>query len=963
MTMTLRTSTTLFLPLFCLVVACDDADDASEPELAPAAHVSRAFQTAQASGGSAIASSASLRALSKTELVDALSSDPTLRASAHAAIERQDFDIVTERSSDRVVRLVQTHDGIPMFGRELILRRGSDARLSYVSHFIDGTFDSQPVLASEDVEELALHRFAQVHGVAAATTSTELFYVERRALRGTPRHAQPHFERAFRVRIEAGSEGMEFWIDAVDGTVISERGLAHEIRDRETYDDPSSVLHKNEAGNVGGYQGDDSKIEVAHLHAGHAYDYYAATFQRDSYDDDGATIVSRVNATRTSWSGSLNYDNWAMSTAFSPEVVGHEFAHAVQGATTGFGIGVEGGALRESLADVFGKFLEFHIDGAIDNWVIADEVVGPWYTDGSLRSLSDPTYGRPFDPANSDLNRNQPDHNSLVVSAPAYPHINSGIPSKAMYLLVEGGTHYGVTLAGIGLDDAEQVLYEAITGYMTALSDFAVFRESMTAACTTATLSTVSIATCRDEVGLAFDAVGIDALEVTPHSEHPLFRVMLQGPYAGSSLMNDDLRSAGILPLSEPFTALGYTHVGSGGEAIDPVVLDDYGPNSIVDWIFVELRDSQTLAIDRTIVGLVQQDGDVVGIDGRVPPLISNTPNGAPYIVIRHRNHLGVMLSTPVRGDAHALYDLSDPNTRVVGPDSRILDGDAALLAAGDVNADGSIDAGDRSQVWNDRNTSGYLNSDTSLEGWVGAADRARVWNNRNRREAILTPPLDTTESDTLQLRAWLQGPANAVLMNDTLRIQNLLPTIEPYTAAGFVHVGGGGSEADEDTFNGVGPDAIVDWVVVELRDALDASVVLSTHSTLLQRDGDVVLMDGFTPFAFQGDAFVALHHRNHLSVMTAAPVNGSAAGVLDFSDAATVVYDDTARVSEQGRMCMLGADANGDGSVGADDRTQMWNLRNQVGYLGVDARLDGVADAGDRALAWTNRNRGTTLP
>ena len=107
--------------------------------------------------------------------------------------------------------------------------------------------------------------------------------------------------------------------------------------------------------------------------------------------------------------------------------------------------------------------------------------------------------------------------------------------------------------------------------------------------------------------------MGILPLQDTPHGEHPLFRVMLQGPYVSQGqFMADTLRSAGLIPLSEPFTAMGFAHVGSGGETLDPAVLDSYGPNSIVDWVFLELRDEKTLEVAETLVCLVQQDGDIV---------------------------------------------------------------------------------------------------------------------------------------------------------------------------------------------------------------------------------------------------------------------------------------------------------------------------------------------------------------
>ncbi|MBK6540765.1 MAG: hypothetical protein IPG10_05730 [Flavobacteriales bacterium] len=51
-------------------------------------------------------------------------------------------------------------------------------------------------------------------------------------------------------------------------------------------------------------------------------------------------------------------------------------------------------------------------------------------------------------------------------------------------------------------------------------------------------------------------------------------RVMLEGPYdQNTQLMRDDLRTASLIPSTEPYTGLGYTQVVGGGEVLTPVCL------------------------------------------------------------------------------------------------------------------------------------------------------------------------------------------------------------------------------------------------------------------------------------------------------------------------------------------------------------------------------------------------------
>lgn len=150
----------------------------------------------------------------------------------------------------------------------------------------------------------------------------------------------------------------------------------------------------------------------------------------------------------------------------------------------------------------------------------------------------------------------------------------------------------------------------------------------------------------------------------------------------------------------------------------------------------------------------------------------------------------------------------------------------------------------------------------------------------------------------TVQLKAMLGGPYDETtgMMHDSLRVQGILPLTEPYTGLGYVHSGGGGGES---TTNGVlsvtGPNAIVDWVLVELRDANNPAVVVASRSALLQRDGDIVGVNGTSLVQFTQpvkDYYLAVRHRNHLGVMTDDPVRVSiATRSYDFTDGSTPVY------------------------------------------------------------------------
>jgi hypothetical protein len=170
-------------------------------------------------------------------------------------------------------------------------------------------------------------------------------------------------------------------------------------------------------------------------------------------------------------------------------------------------------------------------------------------------------------------------------------------------------------------------------------------------------------------------------------------RMLLQGPLdAGTGLMGDALRSLGYLPLTEPYTAIGYTYTGSVGGSMNASVLATTGPDAIVDWVIIEARssgDNSLVLFSRS--ALLQRDGDVVAVDGSSSVML-DLPAGSYQIAVRHRNHLGCMTATPVSlGAAPTVVDLRLASTATFGTDARKPMGSYMALWAGDVNGDEGI--------------------------------------------------------------------------------------------------------------------------------------------------------------------------------------------------------------------------------------------------------------------------------
>ena len=218
-------------------------------------------------------------------------------------------------------------------------------------------------------------------------------------------------------------------------------------------------------------------------------------------------------------------------------------------------------------------------------------------------------------------------------------------------------------------------------------------------------------------------------------------------------------------------------------------------------------------------------------------------------------------------------------------------------------------------------------------------------------------------QSVLLSATALLEGPYEVAsgLMNDALRIQDLIPLNSPYA--------GTTESINSNVLTTTGNNAIVDWILVQLRSEVDNTEVLYQRAALLQRDGDIVDVDGNSPVSFdeatEGNYYVVVKHRNHMGCISSSTFAlSSTATYLDFTSSSMPVYGSNSRTElKSGVWGLYGADVDGSGNINASDRSMTWNDRNKTGYLNSDCNLDGATNANDRSAAWNNRNLGGTMP
>lgn len=302
-------------------------------------------------------------------------------------------------------------------------------------------------------------------------------------------------------------------------------------------------------------QGDDPRlnsvpedVEDAYNHAGVVRDFFKQMFGRNGYDD---SVSHPMLSQRRRLDSYVRYGMemnawWCTGTgvgcpqpdimvygpgfAAALDVVAHEITHGVIKYEADLLYLHEPGAVNEALADIFGTLVEFHAKGDAGNWTIGESLPGR-STAFPLRDMANPRLGgagasrfqrdQRYDPR---TNFGQPDFWTDYVR-PADPicralplqdngciHFNSGILNKFAYLVSEGGTHYGVTVAGIGRAKLGRLAYRSLTHYLHSTSGLQDAAEAFLLSCgdlARADPAGMSASDCI-QVQKAHQAVGLD---------------------------------------------------------------------------------------------------------------------------------------------------------------------------------------------------------------------------------------------------------------------------------------------------------------------------------------------------------------------------------------------------------------------------------------------------------------------
>jgi vibriolysin len=477
------------------------------------------------------------------------------------------------------VRMQQTFQGLPVVGGELIVHMTGDSVIGISGHFVpEINVPTQATLPREVLQQVALRRIADDAGKNARVESV-----------GTPvvfLDDDDNAALAVPVQISyVGKQGVQIddlYVDANAGYVVGVRPRVMRAKVRKLFNahQSCSVLPGAYMFGEGGTSSDSVAV-AAYTNTGKTYDFYKAIFNRDSYDNAGATIVSSVHfrfggdtvcdPNNSAWFDS--YKQIAFGDGdegfFSPlaralDITAHELTHAVTARTAALAYQNQSGALNESMSDALGESAECWSKGWCD-WEIGESVYTPTIAGDALRYLYDPakdTVSADYYPTRLYASGCTPADSNDYCGV----HDNAGIGNLAFYLLAHGGKHprgkTTISVAGVGIDKAEHIWYRALTVYMTSSTNFGGARSATAHAA--ADLYGGSCSSVWQSVQHAWDAVGVPgtwscAQPVTGCTASSATSVVICQPAAGATV------SAPVHLTANGGSSVTYMEVWSGG--------------------------------------------------------------------------------------------------------------------------------------------------------------------------------------------------------------------------------------------------------------------------------------------------------------------------------------------------------------------------------------------------------------
>ena len=410
---------------------------------------------------------------------------PEMKA-RHFLRENRDFYKLSEPDRDLQVKRVvvedtehvlfsQTHEGLPVFGGELLVTMSGPEVFATVGTLLtpaqlsglnDEGRNRLPAVQAEEIVGRALQRPG-----APLLDETVLMVFDLSLLENV--ESDPHV--VWKVKLGGGAP-VESFVDAHTGEIVftqfleqanggSLHGFDFDMQDAESEanandDDCFWTSDDTDIADEDWFNSDynnDADAVQANQHARNTYAFFHNRFNFHSYDDDEAQVEVFLHTTINPSSGA----SWSPGCELIQfrtgwvdfEVMVHEFTHAIISGPKGSHLvyAFQPGALNESYADIMSVVADREAGDM--NWTVGENRTG---MSGFVRDMQNPNRDTfsDYDPGTPNAMGVYPDNGGV--------HSNSGIPNKTAYLMAAGDTFNFITVPAMGLGKMRNLKFAAL---------------------------------------------------------------------------------------------------------------------------------------------------------------------------------------------------------------------------------------------------------------------------------------------------------------------------------------------------------------------------------------------------------------------------------------------------------------------------------------------------------------------
>lgn len=221
-----------------------------------------------------------------------------------------------------------------------------------------------------------------------------------------------------------------------------------------------------------------------------------------------------------------------------------------------------------------------------------------------------------------------------------------------------------------------------------------------------------------------------------------------------------------------------------------------------------------------------------------------------------------------------------------------------------------------------------------------------------------LTPVIPCNNDYGIQVQAFLEGMFSPGIeeMIATINQQNLIPLTQPFNTSPFNYSG--------IEFLHSFDDSVIDWVLLELRDATDPSIIIEQRACLIHKDGMLTDIGGRFPVKFCNgllgtNYYLALYHKSHLGVISSSTITLSNSSNYDFTSATTQAAGFLQQKMLNTKAVLYSGEYDNNGLVNNQDFNK-WAQQNAIvnQYVNWDADGNGVVNNLDFNLWEVNKSK-----